>query len=187
MRYVGRAHCHRKPVEELPSAPGAELTAAEGLHRAAKTANLRFHAMEEPDFAAVVAVICKEDQRFDRKAYDFVRLGLDQTVKELKKQETDRAGKSRHVSGPELLEGLRAFALDQYGPLAKTVLNAWGVTRCAHFGDIVFNLIEYQVFSKTDSDRREDFADLYDFDTAFVRPYEPANPRRVAGRAPEAA
>ena len=143
--------------------------------------------MEEPDFGAIVALICKEDPRFDRRAYDFVRLGLDQTVKELKKADAPRATKSRHVSGPELLHGLRAYALDQYGPLAKTVLHSWGVTCCAHFGDIVFNLIEFNVFSKTDSDRREDFTSIYDFDTAFVQPFQPLKPRRVCGPATEAA
>jgi uncharacterized repeat protein (TIGR04138 family) len=78
-----------------------------------------------------------------------------------------------------LLEGLRAHALDQFGPLAKTVLESWGVRRCTDFGDIVFNLIEYNIFSKTDNDRREDFADIYDFDEAFVKPFQPAGKRRA--------
>jgi uncharacterized repeat protein (TIGR04138 family) len=133
--------------------------------------------MQNPDFGEIVALICKDDPRFDRKAYDFVRLGLDHTVKELRKKDTGRADRSRHVSGPELLEGLRAYALDQYGPLAKTVLNAWGVRRCRDFGDIVFNLIEYNVFSKTDNDRREDFSDIFDFEEAFVKPFQPSRRR----------
>lgn len=133
--------------------------------------------MQDPDFDEIVGIIRKEDPRFDRKAYEFVRLGLDHTVKELKKKENAKGAKSRHVSGPELLDGLRHYALDQYGPLAKTVLNAWGVKRCSDFGDIVFNLIEYNVFSKTDSDRREDFADLYSFEEAFVKPFRPLQQR----------
>lgn len=139
--------------------------------------------MQDPDFAEIVNVICKEDPRFDRKAYDFVRLGLDHTVKELRKRDSARAEKSRHVSGAELLDGLRAYALDQFGPLTKTVLNAWGVERCSHFGDIVFNLIEYNVFSKTENDRREDFSDIYDFETAFVKPFQPAKRTKSAGGA----
>ncbi|MSU22326.1 MAG: hypothetical protein EXS32_00715 [Opitutus sp.] len=130
--------------------------------------------MPDQDFSEIVTLICKEDPRFDRKAYDFVRLGLDHSVKELRKKDATRAERSRHVSGPELLDGLRIYALDQFGPLTKTVLNAWGVRRCRDFGDIVFNLIEYNVFSKTDSDRREDFSDIYDFDGAFVKPFQPA-------------
>ena len=68
--------------------------------------------------------------------------------------------------------------VDQFGPLAKTVLESWGVRRCTDFGDIVFNLIEYNIFSKTDNDRREDFADIYDFDEAFVKPFRPADKHR---------
>lgn len=135
-------------------------------------------SMQNPDFSEIVALICKEDPRFDRRAYEFVRLGLDHTVKELRKRDAIRAEKSRHVTGPELLDGLRAYALDQFGPLAKTVLNAWGISRCRDFGDIVFNLIEYNVFSKTENDRREDFADIFDFDAAFVKPFQPARPPR---------
>jgi len=129
--------------------------------------------MQDLEFAEVIVLIRKEDPRFDRKAYDFVRIGLDHTVKELKKKDVSRAARSAHVTGRELLEGLRGYALDQYGPLAKTVLNSWGVKRCTDFGDIVFNLIEYNVFSKTDNDRREDFTDIYTFDEAFVKPFLP--------------
>lgn len=130
--------------------------------------------MPDVDFEDVVELICKEDRRFDRRAYDFVRLGLDHTVKEIRKQQADKAQKPRHVSGEELAHGLRVYALEQYGPLAKTVLNAWGIRATQDFGDIVFNLIDYHVFSKTDSDRREDFADRFTFEEAFVRPYLPA-------------
>jgi uncharacterized repeat protein (TIGR04138 family) len=137
--------------------------------------------MQDPDFAEIVTLICKEDARFDRKAYDFVRVGLDHTVKELRKKDAARAEKSRHVSGPELLEGLRVYALEQFGPLTKTVLEAWGVRRCRDFGEIVFNLIEYNVFSKTENDRREDFSDIYDFDDAFVKPFQPARRPRGGG------
>jgi uncharacterized repeat protein (TIGR04138 family) len=133
--------------------------------------------MQNPDFSEIVAQICKEDSRYDRKAYDFVRLGLEHTVKDLRKRDAARAERSRHVNGAELLDGLRAYALEQFGPLAKTVLNAWGVQNCRDIGEIVFNLIEYNVFSKTDNDRREDFSEVFDFDEAFVKPFQPAKPR----------
>lgn len=140
--------------------------------------------MQDLDFDEVVSLICKEDGRFDRHAYQFLRQGLDATVKELKKRDTQRAQQSLHVSGPELLEGLKVYALEQYGPLAKTVLNAWGVTRCTDFGDMVFNLIEYNVFSKTDADKREDFSDTYTFEDAFVKPFLPTRPRPDAATPP---
>lgn len=136
-------------------------------------------AMQDTAFDEVVEQICKEDGRFDRRAYTFLRQGLDHTVKELVKRDEARARKSHHVSGPELLSGLRDFALDQYGPLACTVLNAWGITRCRDFGDIVFNLIEYGVFSKTAEDRVEDFSEIYTFEEAFVQPFVPAKQVRL--------
>jgi len=139
--------------------------------------------MQDSDFPRIVALIVKEDARYDRKAYDFVRHGLDHTVKEIRKKDGPKTGKSRHVSGPELLDGLRAYALEQYGPLTKTVLNSWGVRRCQDFGEIVFNLIEYNAFSKTDSDRREDFAGLYDFDDVFVKPFLPTQRPKGASAA----
>jgi uncharacterized repeat protein (TIGR04138 family) len=134
--------------------------------------------MQDLDFNEVVELICKEDPRYDKKAYTFIRQGLDHTVKELKKKESAKTRSSPHVSGAELLDGLRLYALDQFGPLTKTVLNSWGIQRCPDFGDIVFNLIEYNVFSKTDNDRREDFIDLYSFDEAFVKPFLPVNKPR---------
>jgi uncharacterized repeat protein (TIGR04138 family) len=135
--------------------------------------------MPESEFADIVARITKADPRFDRKAYEFVRLGLDHTVKDLRKKDGARAERARHVSGAELLGGLRTYALDQFGPMAKSILNSWGIASCRDFGSIVFNLIEYKVFSKTESDRLEDFDGLYDFDAAFVAPFLPA--RRTRG------
>lgn len=141
--------------------------------------------MQDLDFDEVVALICKEDPRFHRRAYQFVRQGLDHTVKEIKKADAERAKQSLHVSGPELLEGLRAYALDQYGPMARTVLADWGVTRCGDFGEIVYNLIEYNVFSKTDKDRKEDFSEIYSFDEAFDKPFRPTRRRLSMGPARE--
>jgi uncharacterized repeat protein (TIGR04138 family) len=134
--------------------------------------------MPDLDFNEIVTLICKEDARFDRRAYNFIREGLDFAVKELKKRDAERSRQSLHVSGAELLLGIRNFALDQYGPLAITVLNSWGISRCGDFGELVFNLIEYNVFSKTNNDRREDFTEVYTFDDAFVKPFLPKTPRR---------
>src|SRR3954471_6947759 len=142
--------------------------------------------MQDLEFSEIVGLICKEDARFEKQAYTFVRQALDNTVKGLKRKTPERTGKSLHVTGAELLQGIRVYALDQFGPLTKTVLNKWGIQRCTDFGDIVFNLIEYNVFSKTDNDRREDFADIYDFEDAFVKPFQPARRPRGASPAAEA-
>ncbi len=134
--------------------------------------------MQDTEFSEIVELICKEDPRFGRNAYTFLRQALDYTVKDLKKRGPARTGKSQHVSGPELLNGIREFALEQYGPLAITVLHSWGVTRCSDFGDLVFNLIDYKVFSKNETDCREDFAEIYSFDEAFVKPFAPTHQRK---------
>ncbi|MFM1852001.1 MAG: hypothetical protein RIS54_1685 [Verrucomicrobiota bacterium] len=129
--------------------------------------------MPELNFPEIIDLIYKEDRRYAKKAYDFVRQGLDHTVKEIRKQDPKRAGRSFHVSGPELLEGMRVYALEQFGPMARTVLEEWGIKRCHDFGAIVFNLIEYNVFSKTDQDRVEDFSEVYTFEDAFTQPFLP--------------
>jgi len=135
--------------------------------------------MQDLEFSEIVGLICKEDTRFDRKAYGFLRSALDHTVKEMKRKHPERSGKSQHVTGAELLEGIRGYALDQFGPMTKTVLTTWGIRRCTDFGDIVFNLIEYNVLSKTENDRREDFSNIYDFEEAFVKPFQPSKVRRT--------
>ena len=78
---------------------------------------LPFRDMPELDFAEIIDLICKEDSRFAKKAYDFVRQGLDHTVKELRKKQGKEVDRSFHVTGPQLLEGMRIYSLDQYGPM----------------------------------------------------------------------
>jgi uncharacterized repeat protein (TIGR04138 family) len=133
--------------------------------------------MSDRDFSEVVDLIRRESPRFDKGAYFFVKQALDHTLKSIKKESDGRVG--RHVSGQELLGGIREYALQQYGPMTYTVLERWGVRKCEDFGDIVFHLVEYGVLGKTDQDRREDFTGGYDFREAFVRPYEPTRPRSL--------
>jgi uncharacterized repeat protein (TIGR04138 family) len=134
--------------------------------------------MQKLNFAEAVDDIVRGDKRYDRDAYYFVREGLDFTIKILKK---DSRGAGRHVSGQELLDGLRRFALDQFGPMTKTVLTYWGVRQCEDFGEIVFRMVDKGILGKTEQDTREDFKGGYDFDEAFVKPYQPA-PRSRAHR-----
>jgi len=75
----------------------------------------------------------------------------------------------RHVSGRELCEAARQYALQQYGYMAPTVLGTWGVHRTSDFGELVFNMIEIGQMRKTRHDKREDFHDVYDFGDAFSR------------------
>jgi len=125
------------------------------------------------DFPEVIDLIVKEDRRYDKKAYFFVRNALNYTLDNLNKKDDEE--KSRHVTCRELLEGIRAYALDQYGPMALMLLGNWGLKECSHLGDIVFNLIEYSVFGKTETDSKEDFNTGYDFHEAFAEPFQPKN------------
>lgn len=127
--------------------------------------------MKKVHFNEALAMILQKDSRYDENAYLFLREALDFTIKLLAKP---AQGPARHVSGGELLEGIRQYALKEYGPMAKTVLNRWGISRCEDFGEIVFNLVEAGTLGKTDEDKREDFAGGYDFEKAFRDPFRPA-------------
>ncbi len=137
--------------------------------------------MQEVSFEQALAEIQAKDPRYKRDAYLFVREALDYTQKNIAK---DTRGRIRHVSGQELLAGIRAFALEQFGPMAKTLLEEWGVRSCEDFGDIVFNMVEVGWLAKTKTDSRTDFEGGYDFDDAFVKPFLPKSKQSV--QAPEA-
>ncbi len=109
----------------------------------------------------VLREIVERDTRYRRDAYCFVFEALDFTVKKV----VIRQG---HVSGRELLEGIRLYALDQFGGLAPLVFNTWGVTRTEDFGEIVFNLVEASLMGRTENDSKEDFANGYAFENTFT-------------------
>ena len=129
--------------------------------------------MSGKEFSNVVEAIISADTRFEKGAYYFVRQGLDYTLRTLKEKTEKEGGLATHVTGQQLLEGIREFALEQYGPMAYTLLTSWGLEHCEEFGDIVFNLVEYGVLGKTESDKREDFQGGYTFEQAFVAPFLP--------------
>src|SRR5436190_13157121 len=110
--------------------------------------------MHEATFEEGLEQILAKDQRYHRDAYHFLREALDFTQKCIVKE---NRGQLRHVSGQELLAGIRDYALTQFGPMALTVLNEWGIKRCEDFGEIVFNMVESKILAKTDNDTREDF------------------------------
>jgi uncharacterized repeat protein (TIGR04138 family) len=82
----------------------------------------------------------------------------------------------RHLTGQELCEAIRLYALHQFGYMAKCVLNSWGVTETADFGDIVFHLIDAKQMRKTPEDRPEDFHDVFDFDTGLSQSFKISMP-----------
>jgi uncharacterized repeat protein (TIGR04138 family) len=130
-----------------------------------------------------IAELLRKDDRYSIDAYVFVFDALEyaQNVLELGTEVTSEAGHGRspqreaterHVTGEELCEAIRRLALEQFGYMAKTVLNNWGVCNTGDFGEIVFNLIRIEQMRKTASDRREDFNDVYEFDVAFKRDFK---------------
>ncbi len=127
--------------------------------------------MHEIDFDEELAKMLAKDARYTRDAYLFVRDALDYTQKNIVKE---NRGQVRHVSGQELLGGIREFALAQFGPMTITVLEDWGIRSCGDFGVIVFNMVECSLLAKTEKDTREDFTGGYDFDEAFRKPFLPS-------------
>ncbi len=131
--------------------------------------------MPKNNLSEVVGLICEQDARYAPDAYHFVDDGLKHTLKILK-----RGGQSahRHVSVHELLQGLREFALKEYGPMSKAVLNEWGLKTTEDFGNVVFNLVKANVLGKNESDCPTDFCNVFSFDDAFVKPFVPARARQ---------
>ncbi len=123
------------------------------------------------DFDEAVGQLVERDPRYPLGAYHFMRDALDATLRQVR-QPAD-ASEQRHVSGKELADGIRTYALKEFGPMVMTVFEEWNIRSCADFGEIVFNLIEARVFGKTEDDRKEDFEGHYDFQDAFVKPFLP--------------
>ena len=123
-------------------------------------------------FQKTLESILKDDTRYAVGAYVFVRMALDYTVKRVCEADPNR--KQRHVSTQELLDGIKDFALETFGPMAFTLFEEWGVHKTEDFGEIVFNMIQAQALRKTEEDKIEDFAGVFDFHEAFVAPFLPA-------------
>lgn len=108
--------------------------------------------------------VVQGDPRYDRGAYVFVFQALEFTL--------TKKGERGHVTGQDLLEGIRQLAADKFGFLARTVFNDWGLVRTNDFGEIVFNLVEHDLMKKTETDTRDDFAGGFDFEQAFEKSFQ---------------
>jgi len=128
--------------------------------------------MQAIQFEQAVVSVLKRDKRFDPHAYFFLKDALDFVLKRIA---DSHSGQTRHVSGPELLAGFRDLALEQFGPMAATLMIEWGVRRCSDIGDMVFHLIEEQIFGRQESDCKEDFTGLFDFEDSLRIPFLPKN------------
>jgi uncharacterized repeat protein (TIGR04138 family) len=126
--------------------------------------------------------LARQDRRYRPEAYFFVLEALDyaqQTLKLGGEGSGPAARADRHLTGQQLCEAMRLYALDQFGLMAKCVLNSWGLTVTGDFGEIVYNMIRIERMRKTDEDRREDFDDVFDFETGLGQSFQfsPADER----------
>jgi uncharacterized repeat protein (TIGR04138 family) len=122
--------------------------------------------------------LLRRDRRYHRDAYFFVFEALRYAQEQLglggaSSIEDPEGEEERHVTGQQLCEAIRRYAIEQYGLMARSVLNEWGVRATSDFGEIVFNLIDIGQMKKTSSDRREDFENVFDFDDGLRDAFQP--------------
>jgi uncharacterized repeat protein (TIGR04138 family) len=134
--------------------------------------------MQNVSFTEALDAVITQDSRYARDAYVFLRDALDFT---LKKRRKARKEESSDAHATELLDGFRLYALKEYGPMSGLVLESWGVRSCEDVGNLVFNLVEAGVFSKTERDTPEEFRHGFDFDEAFLAPFRPQRKNLSAG------
>jgi uncharacterized repeat protein (TIGR04138 family) len=101
------------------------------------------------------------------QSYQFIFEALDYTASHLGKKYNSSIEEERHVTGQELSEGIKQFAMEKFGYMTRIVLEQWGITKSGDFGEIVFNLVDSGLMGKTETDTLEDFKDLYDFYSEF--------------------
>jgi uncharacterized repeat protein (TIGR04138 family) len=136
--------------------------------------------MQAIGFHEALDKLFKEDSRYHVEAYVFLRDALEATLKRRKKT---RKEISSHAGAAELLEGFRIHGLQEFGPMAITVFEQWGVRSSEDVGNMVFNLVRVGVFGKTDEDTLESFRGGYDFADAFVLPFLP-EPEKLSVNGP---
>ena len=128
-------------------------------------------SMAHLNFDQAIIKIRSEDSRFGPSAYHFIRQSLDHSIARLGRHGPEK--KPAHVSGKELLEGFRDLAIKEFGPMAKTVLGEWGIFRCSHVGEIVFQLVQHGILGKSETDKPDDFQEIWTFSEAFESPFQP--------------
>ncbi len=131
--------------------------------------------------------LLQNDPRYPIDAYIFVReslsyasdvlnLGSESLLEptlELEPQKRPQGSTAeRHLTGQELCEAIRLYAVHQFGYMAKVVLNNWSICSTGDFGNIVYNMINVGLMKKSENDRRSHFDDVFDFDDVFERQFE---------------
>jgi len=124
------------------------------------------------EFEAIIEDIYERDIRYREDAYIFVMEALEFTQKKYKC--------TKHVRGEEMLQGMKELLLNKFGPMTLTVLKHWGINNTEDFGNIVFNLVENRVLSKTEDDNIEEFRDGYDFGEVFDSGYRKQLAKKIS-------
>lgn len=138
--------------------------------------------MQKLSFEEAVEQIVAANPRYQPDAYAFLREALEFTHSRISRP---RKQPDRHVTVPELVTGIRDYALKTYGPMVLTVFEEWGIKECADFGNILFDLVEANHFSVTEQDKREQFDGALDFHEAFRKPFLPASAQQASPTKPD--
>ena len=115
-------------------------------------------------------MLALKDGRYSPEAFRFLFEALPAAVRLAGKE--NATGAEKHVTGQEVLQGMRAHAAQLFGPLAAAVWRSWGVRETLDWGRIVFLLVDNGLLNRQDSDTIQDFEGGFDFDEVFVRQYQ---------------
>ena len=125
----------------------------------------------DEEFYRIISTICNQDSRYYPEAYEFVMEALSFSQNKFRK--------FKHISGEELLTGIKALLLKKFGPMTLPVLKHWGIKTTDDFGNIVYNLVKNKVLAKDTQDNYESFKNAYDFDEVFIKGYRKQLARRL--------
>ncbi len=131
---------------------------------------VKMQSMDQ-EFYIMIDEICAQDNRYHPASYEFVMEAVGFAQKKFKK--------SRHITGVELLDGIKAVTLKKFGPMSLVVLKHWGIGSTEDFGNIVFNLVEHKVLAKDANDSYDTFKNAHDFEEVFSKGYRQQLAKRL--------
>ena len=134
------------------------------------------------DESSVIEELVARDDRYETDAYHFVRDALAFAADSLElsnqyrhESEIHQSAEEHHLTGQQLCEAIREFAMNQFGYMARIVLKNWGIDSTSAFGDIVYNMIGAGLMKKSAQDKRSHFDNVYEFEVAFDQQFEICN------------
>jgi uncharacterized repeat protein (TIGR04138 family) len=114
----------------------------------------------------------RDRRPYKAQAYLFVLGALEFTLDKLgRKGKPETPEAVRHVSGQELSYGIKDYAVAQFGPTARMVLDNWGIKTTSDFGRIVYDLIDLKLLGKNEQDKIEDFDNVFNLDQELIDNY----------------